>query len=440
MSTIPTQENLKRVIGVRALVLAILNITVGSGIFVIPALIADGLGAAAVLAYLVCGLLIFLIALCFAELGSKTTESGGVYTYIGKAFGPFAGFIANNIFWLGGCVVSDAALANALADTLGFFFPSLITGPPRIIFLVFIFASLALLNIRSAKGGIRLVEIAGLGKLIPLVIIVLLSARFMIPGNLHWVTVPTVRHVGSASLLLFYAFIGLETPLSNGGEIRNPRRTVPLGVLFGVAAVLLLYVCIQWVTQGVLGDTMVLHKDAPLAAVASISLGKIGGILVIAISALAMLGSLGGEILSIPRILFAGARDGLLPGPLGRVHPAFNTPHVAIIVYSLLGSLLAVSGGFKQLAILSSAAVLLIYLGVVLASVRLRTKASTATGSGFRVPGGPVLPILASVGIIWLLSNLAAVELIYMGIFIAILSAIWFFLRLWKKRAKAILN
>ena len=125
MNPVSKSENLKREIGVRSLTLAILNITAGSGIFIIPAIIAEDLGAAAILAYLVCGALIFLIGLCFAEVGSKTSVSGGVYSYIENAFGPYAGFLANNIYWLGGCIVSDAAIANALVDTLKYFFPFL---------------------------------------------------------------------------------------------------------------------------------------------------------------------------------------------------------------------------------------------------------------------------------------------------------------------------
>ena len=121
MNPVPEKENLKREIGVTALTLAILNITVGSGIFVIPAILAEELGGAAIVAYLVCGALIFLIALCFAEMGSKTNASGGVYAYIETAFGLYAGFIANNLYWLGSCVISDAAVANALADTLKYF-------------------------------------------------------------------------------------------------------------------------------------------------------------------------------------------------------------------------------------------------------------------------------------------------------------------------------
>ncbi|HTE24204.1 APC family permease [Flavitalea sp.] len=435
--TIP-KENLKRAIGIRSLALAIINITAGSGIFVIPAIIAEGLGATAILAYLVCGALIFLIGLCFAELGSKTNISGGAYTFIENAFGPYVGFIANNIFWLGGCVMSDAAIANALVNTLKFFVPALGIEIFRVLILLIVFGGLALLNIRSVKNGIRFIEFATLGKLIPMIILVIVAARFVVPSNLAWEIAPTVNNIGTASLLLFFAFIGLEGPLSNGGEMKNPKRTVPLGIFLGLSAVLLLYICIQTVTQGVLGSNIGQYKDAPLAAVATISMGQAGAVLITAAAALSMMGALGGEILSIPRILFAGARDGLMPKQLAKVHPLFNTPYLAIAVYALIGFVLAVSGGFKQLATIASAALLIIYLGVVLASIKLRKTETAITDKTFRVPGGVIIPVLAAAGILWLLSKLTKPELIGIAGFILIFSIIYFVMKLVKKKKIAI--
>lgn len=434
MNPVSKKENLKREIGVRSLTLAILNITAGSGIFIIPAIIAEDLGAAAILAYLVCGALIFLIGLCFAEVGSKTSVSGGVYSYIENAFGPYAGFLANNIYWLGGCIVSDAAIANALVDTLKYFFPFLSNEIYRAALLVFVFGSIALINIRSVKNGVRLIEFATLGKLIPLIAVVVAGAAFVSSENLRWTIEPTFSNLGAASLLLFFAFIGLDGPLSNGGEIKNPKRTVPLGIFFGITAVLLLYISIQLVTQGVLGATVTAHKDAPLAAVAGIAFGKWGAVIIIAASALSMLGALGGEILSIPRILFAGARDGLMPKPLAKVHDRYFTPHVAIAFYASLGLILAISGGFKQLATIASAALLIIYLGVVLSSVKLRRKETTTTEKTFRVPGGIIVPLLAAAGIIWLLSNLTGNELTGIGLFMIVFSIAYFTMKQVKKK------
>jgi len=433
MDPASTNENFKRDIGVWSLTLAILNIIVGTGIFVIPAIIAENLGAAAILAYLVCGVLIFLIALCLAEVGSKTTTSGGVYSYIETAFGPYAGFIANNIFWFGGCVLSDAAVANALADTLKYFFPFLNHELFRVLFFLLLFGGLALLNIRSVKNGVRFIEFAALGKLIPLVLLVIAGMGFISSENLRWVSSPTIDNIGAASLLLFFAFLGLETPLSNGGEIKDPKRTVPLGVFFGITIVLVLYLSIQLLTQGVLGSSIAAHKDAPLAAVAGIIFGKAGSVLIVAAIAISMLGSLSGEILSIPRILFAGARDGLMPKAFAKVHPRFFTPHIAVAFYAGLGLLFAVTGGFKQLATITSASLLMIYLGVVLATIKLRRKGEITAAKTFRVPGGIIVPLLAMVGIFWLLSGLTKKELVGIAIFILVFSGIYIIVKQLKK-------
>ena len=434
MSPDSEKENLKREIGVRALALAILNITVGTGIFVIPAIIAENLGAAAIVAYLVCGGLIFLIALCFAEVGSKTTASGGVYVYIENAFGPFAGFVANNLYWLGACVFADAAVANALADTLKSFFPLLGNEIYRGLFFLFLFGGFALLNTRSVKHGIRFIEFAAFGKLVPLVLLVVAGIAFVSTKNLAWISYPTISNISTASLLLFFAFVGLDTPLSNGGEIKNVKRTVPLGIFFGILSVLILYISVQLVAQGILGATITAHKDAPLAAVAGIIFGKTGIVLIIIATVISMLGNLGGEILSIPRILFAGARDGLMPKMFGKVHPRFFTPHVAVLFYAALDFLLAISGGFKQLAIISSASTLLIYLGVVLSTLKLRKNDSSKSEKTFRVPGGIIIPILAACAIVWLLSSLTKPEFIGIAIFIFAFSVIYFVAKAVKKK------
>lgn len=220
-------ESLQRAIGPRALACAIVNSVVGSGIFVLPAIMGAGLGGAAILAYLVCGMLMVLIGLCLAEVGSSTTTSGGPYAYIEKAFGPFAGFLANNICWLGGSVVADAAISNALAATLAQSFPALGMGAYRVAFLLLLFGGLAWLNISSVKKGVRFIEFATLGKLVPLIVLVLVASRYVEADNLRSTIEPTLNNVGTASLLLFYAFLGMDTPLSAGGEVKNPRRTVP---------------------------------------------------------------------------------------------------------------------------------------------------------------------------------------------------------------------
>ncbi len=116
------------------------------------------------------------------------------------------------------------------------------------------------------------------------------------------------------------------------------------------------------------------------------------------------------------------------------MHPRFFTPHIAIAFYAALGFLFAISGGFKQLATIASAAVLIIYLGVVLASVKLRKNETTTTEKTFRVPGGVIVPLMATGGIVWLLSNLTRPELTGIAIFILVLSLIYLVTKLVKKK------
>jgi len=141
-----------------------------------------------------------------------------------------------------------------------------------------------------------------------------------------------------------------------------------------------------------------------------------------------MFGNLSSEILSLPRVVFAAARDKVIPIKiLTRVHPKFGTPYISIISYASLGFLFASSGGFKQLAIISSSSALLIYLGVSLAAIKLRTKKDFVPDAGFfKIRGGYTVPILASLVIAWFLSNLSNYEFLGMGIFILFLSLIYF--------------
>ncbi|MEP6616412.1 MAG: APC family permease [Ginsengibacter sp.] len=417
--------NLKRTIGVFGLACAVVNLTVGTGIFILPALVAEHLGAAAIICFFICGLLIFLIALCFAEVGSKITTSGGTYAYIESAFGPFAGFLANNIFWLGSCVLSDAAVANALSKTLGYFFPLIDSAPMRPLFFLLLFGGMAILNIRGSKNGLRLIIFTTFAKLIPLLLLIIFGIGHITAENLQWKNSFTFSDIGAATLILFFAFLGIESAVTNSGEFKNPSRVVPLGILSGLIFVMLLYISIQLITQGILGDQLISFKDAPLAEVSGRVFGFVGITMITIGTAVSMFGGLSGEMLAIPRVLFAGAKNGILPPFLARVHTKYITPHVAIIVYASFGYLFSVFGAFKQLIILTSASTLIIYLGVVLATIRLRYKKIPDDGKSFKIPGGISIPLLATAIIIWILSNLSKQEIISLAVALLIFSVIY---------------
>jgi amino acid transporter len=145
-----------------------------------------------------------------------------------------------------------------------------------------------------------------------------------------------------------------------------------------------------------------------------------------------MFGYLSSDILNMPRVLFRSAKDNVIPvKALAKVHPRFATPHISIIVFTALGCLFAIFGGFRQLAILSTCSVLLIYLGVALAVIKLRTSEEPSHAS-FKIPGGPFVPLLAITVIVWFLTNLKIKEMISMLIFICVLTIIYYFVRFFK--------
>ena len=355
------EEGLKRKIGTWGLSANLINIMIGAGIFVLPAIVAAGLGSASVLAYLFCGLLIALVMLCFAEIGSKITQTGGAYAYIERTFGKYLGFIAAILF-LVATISADAAVANTIVDILGTLNPIFEVRIIKIFFFLVLFSGLGYINIIGVKEGIRLVKFITIAKIAPLLVLICLSWSNVEIVNLAWDNTPTVMDVGEISLILFFAFQGAESGLSVSGEVRYPNRTIPRAILISITVVLLLYILIQTAAQGILGDTLSDFKENPLGEVASKIFGPIGFTLITIGAVVSMFGNLSSEILSMPRLLFRAAKDNVIPIKLAsRVHEKFATPYLAIIMYVGLCFLFASIGGFRQLAIISSASILLIY-------------------------------------------------------------------------------
>jgi len=420
-----TDEGLVRGIGTWALGANIMNMVIGAGIFVLPGVVAAELGPAALLAYIVCAIIVGLIFLCYAEAGSRVSRSGGSYAYIEDAFGPFAGFVASTLLWLGWSVFSDAALAVAMTDAIALELPSLGAGAPRRLFLIALFGFLAVMNIAGLKAGIGVMVTSTVAKLVPLLLLAVVGSFFVEFDNLAIVDWPSLHDFGAAALVLFFAFAGAETALNTSGEVRDPARTIPRGLLLGISGILLLYVALQLVAQGTLGSELARNTEAPLTAVATAVFGGWGGQLLLLGMIISIFGCLSGDLLNTPRVIFAAARDGLLPGILARVHPKHHTPHIAILFYAAAGCTFALTGTFKQLAVVASGSILLVYLGVSLAVIALRRRVGPPSAEQFRIPGGPIVPVCSSAVVAWLLLQMTAGEAIGVGALLAVTVAIY---------------
>ena len=420
----PLAGQLDRAIGPWALGANAVNLTVGAGIFALPAVVAAMLGPAAIIAYVLCGLLIALVIGCFAEIGGRVSRSGGAVAYVEAAFGSYAGFLAWALFTVGFCIGADAAIANVLVDALAAGVPALASGWTRVCVLVVLFGGLAAVNVTSVRAGTRIAVGTTVVKLLPLVLLIILGAPLVDLHALAWHGLPGAGELGAASLVLFFAFAGLESALTPSGEIRNPARTVPRAMGGAVVVLVLLYVALQLTTQGLLGPALVSNADAPLAAAAERVAGAPGRTILVACTALAVFGTLAGDVLASPRALLAAVDAGALPAALGRVHPRFRTPAAAIAAYTGLALLLAVSGAFRPLAVMASMSLLIVYLAVALATLRFRRIQPLPAGA-FRLPGGPVVPLLAAATVLWLLAHSTRAEAAAVALLLAAAS-LWY--------------
>jgi amino acid transporter len=332
---------------------------VGAGIFAVPATLAACVGPYAPLAFLACGVAVGAVAMCFAEGGSRVATSGGIYGVVEAAFGPLAGYVSGTLLWVC-CVLACGAVAAALADVAGSLFPPSFIGPVRAAVIVGFIGGIALVNIGGVVRGARLVTATTTLKLVPLAIFVIAGASAIHGSNFSVTVQPDAQGLGRALILAVFALVGMETSLCASGEVARPNRTIPRALIIAMLSTTLLYVTIQVIAQGILGSSLATSK-APLAD-AMMQIHPALRALMLVGTSLSMFGWLGSDILGSPRQLFAFARDGLLPRVLGRVHPRSQAPYIAILCYATLAIVLALTGTFAELVVLSTLAIAAVYI------------------------------------------------------------------------------
>ena len=399
-ASLPIMPTLRRVVSRWQIVALALNDVVGSGVYLLPAAAAAMLGPASLWAVALAGLAVLLIVLCFAEASSYFEEPGSAYLYAREAFGAFIGFEIGWMTWLAR-VASVASLSVGFALALGYLVPAATSGSGRTLTIVLPIVVLTAINIFGVRSGVNTGVLLVLAKLLPLAIFVAVGI-FAVSRSMAVGQVPLVGGgLGQAALLLLYAYAGFENTAAAAGEFKNPRRDVPFALLVEIGFVTLLYVAVQWVALGTVPDLG--NSETPLADVARIFLGQWGGWLLTAGAVVSILGTNSNSVLAGPRYLYALACDGFGPKFLASVHPGFRTPAAAILVQSAIALPLALSGSFVGLATLSVVARLTAYVATTTAVPVLRRR-QRAEGA-FRLPGGPTIPIAATIVSLGLLAS-----------------------------------
>ncbi|MGH9968815.1 MAG: APC family permease [Pyrinomonadaceae bacterium] len=417
-----SEEGLVRGIRRLDLVGLVLNSMIGAGIFVLPAKAFGLIGTYSIIAFVICAFVVVLIILCFAEVSSRFTETGGPYRYAREAFGPAVGFQVGWMNWIAR-ISAYATNCNLLIVYLSFFWPPAGSGFRRAIIITGITLSLTAINYIGVRDAAITSNVFTVAKLAPLLLFISAGLFFVNSGNFTLGEYPTYGSFSTAVLLLIYAFTGFENAGVPAGEIVNPRRNMPIAILVSMAIVAVFYILIQAVCIGTLPNLG--GTERPLAEAASKFLGPIGTSIIVAGAITSVIGNLNVAILSTPRIPFAMSLHRELPQVFKAVHRRFRTPHVAIVITASLMLALTLSSTVIYALTISTIARLLAYAATCAALPTLRRK-KNAPPALFMVPGGTVISVVAVLLSFWLLSNSTLTEARHSAIALAVGLGIYF--------------
>jgi amino acid transporter len=427
--------SLVRSIGRWTLTALMINCIIGAGIFGVPERLAP-LGRASPVAMIVAGLCFSVIVACFIEVSSQFSEPGGVYLYARTAFGRLAG-LQVSWFWFLSTLAAAAAAANLLVDNLGGFAPAVAHGWLRPLAITVMVLIPALANYLGVNRGALLSNLFTIAKLLPLgLLIVLGMARFsrhaeIVP--LSEITAPGWLAWGNALVVLFFIFSGYEDATIPSGEVRNPQRTVPISLIMATAACTVVYTLIQFVVVATIGTGA---TERPLAAAAAVLIGSGGRAFFELAAIVSSYGWLSASMLNAPRLLYSMADRRELPVMFRKLHPRFNSPHIAIVTFAILAWLLALSGTFHWAVVLSAGASM-IFDGVVCAAL-LRLRRIQPEAITFRLPLGALFSVLAvAICVVLLLVSVTREGLrqsLFMGITAVIAAVNW----CWARRRDAL--
>ena len=329
---------LLRVLRRRDLVAFAVNSVIGAGIFGIPALLYARVGPLAWAVILAAAALVFLITICFAEVGSAFQETGGPYLYARRVFGPLVGFQVGWLMWIAR-LTGFAAVVNLFVTYAAFFAPALGQGAGRAAAVTLVVAALTVVNLVGIRRAALLNNALTVAKLIPLAVFVLVGLAYIHPARLLPQAPVPVPSALAAIMLALYAFSGFEILAVPGGEASDAPRDIPYALLAGLGIVALVYAGVQVVCIGIVPALG--QSPRPLADAAQLAVGPGGATFMVVGALISTLGVSHTIVLAAARLPFAMAEQGQLPAALASVHPRFHTPWISLLLSA--GCLLALT-------------------------------------------------------------------------------------------------
>lgn len=424
------EESLIRGIGRRDLVAIVINTVIGAGIFGLPSAVAKLIGSYSIVAFFGCSVLIALFALCFAEVASRFRKTGGSYLYSRRAFGKFIGFETGWLFWMTR-ITAFAANCNLLVSYTGYFYSPLSQGVLRVAIISTVVLGLTYINVVGIEDTVRANNVLTIGKLSPLFLFAVVGIFFIDPSNFSFGPLPEAGVFAKATLALIYAFVGFESAVIPAGEIKDPRKNAPFGLLSAIGVIVALYIIVQTVAIGTLPDLA--GSERPLADAAQRFIGPVGAGVIVVGAIISILGNLNTGVLAASRLLFAMSERKDVPFFISATHERFRTPYVAISLTMALCFLLSVFSTFVSALTISTVTRLFVYALTFVTLFVFRRKPEFADTDGFKVPAGELVAAVSIALIAVLFYFVSYSDLIQLGGAAAIGAGLFFGYWLWKR-------
>lgn len=431
------KNELKKELGLFMATALVIGNMVGSGIFMLPATLAQKSGpGATMIAWILTGIGSIFLALSYAKLGSKIPKTGGPYEYSKLAFGDFTGYMNAWLYW-NGCWIGNAAIIIAVTSYLGFLVPQVasnsIIGFISSSAILWIFT---LLNIFGVKPAAQVQTASTIIKLILFVLFIILAGMSFNVDNIFplFPEGKGINTIPAAATATLWAFTGLETASVTGGEIKNGEKNIKLSTILGMVVAVILYMLISFFSMGAMNQSELAVSTTPIVDIFSKILGSNIGIYIGVLALLSIVGTTIGWILSTARVSYAAALDGMFPKCFGKVHPKYKTPYVSLIISGVLVNILLLmnytkgfSSAFTFVSLLATLSYLPIYAITAAAEILLviKHKAKINLWNFLR---SSIVPLMGFIYAVWAIYGSGA-EIIMYG-FLLMLFGIPFYLYL----------
>lgn len=434
-------KNLKKDMGLFMATMLVCGNMIGSGVFMLPATLAEVSGPlATILAWILTTIGSVLVAISFANLGSKFPETGGAYQYVKEAFGEFAGFLSAWLYWNGSWIGNTAILVT-LTSYSAAIFPFLNHPIYSIIYSSAILWAVTILNIVGVKQAGKIQSFTTVFKIVFFALFIIVAFLNFDKNNL----IPLLPEnkgletISLAATTTLWAFIGLESATVAAGEIKDPEKNVKRSTIYGLVISAVIYLAISIASMGAMPNEVLAKSTAPLTDILTKALGSSVGIIISAIVVVSILGTTIGWILATARVSYAAGQDGVFPKIFGKVSSKYNTPVYSLVISSALVNILLLTNyqrsmvsAFAFITILATLSYLPVYLLSVSAEIMIMFRTEKKISIRMFVAKS-ILPLLAFIYTVWTIYGSGA-EIVMWGFILMLLGVPFYIYNYHKNR------